>query len=246
MSATTGKTTDSARAAILAKIRRGLKRAGPVDGATAASLRTRIDGHARNLVPQRGQGSAEARTKLFVDMARELAATVDSVKSLADVPEAIASYLARENLPARLRVAPDPQLDAIPWASRPMLQIAKGRAAADDLVSVTGAFGAIAESGTLMLVSGPDSPTTLNFLPDTHVVVLPKRKVAGFMEEAWDRLRRAKGNLAAGAMPRTVNFISGPSRSGDIEQTLLMGAHGPRRLHIVVVEDDGRGDDPLA
>ncbi|MEI9915983.1 MAG: LUD domain-containing protein [Methylovirgula sp.] len=41
--------------------------------------------------------------------------------------------------------------------------------------------------------------------------------------------------MARGAMPRTVNFITGPSRSADIEQTLLLGAHGPRALHIIIV-----------
>ncbi|MEZ5579927.1 MAG: LUD domain-containing protein [Candidatus Competibacteraceae bacterium] len=73
-----------------------------------------------------------------------------------------------------------------------------------------------------MLLSGPHSPpTTLNFLPDTHIVVLRADRIVGAYEDAWDLLR-ARGL----GMPRTVNFITGPSRSADIEQTVQMGAHG--------------------
>jgi L-lactate dehydrogenase complex protein LldG len=96
---------------------------------------------------------------------------------------------------------------------------------------VTAAFAAIAETGTLMALSGPDSPTTLNFLPDNHVVILRASQVMGAYEDGWDKLRRT------GALPRVVNFITGPSRTGDIEQKILLGAHGPRRLHIILIED---------
>ena len=99
-----------------------------------------------------------------------------------------------------------------------------------DAVSLTPCFAAIAETGTLMLVSGRDTPTTLNFLPDTHIVVLRADQVLPHYEEGWSRLR------ASGPMPRTVNFITGPSRTGDIEQRIQLGAHGPRRLHIVLVD----------
>ena len=94
-----------------------------------------------------------------------------------------------------------------------------------------GAFAGVAETGTLIMRSGPNHPTTLNFLPDTHIVVIRKSQVVGTYEDAWDRLRE-------GDMPRTVNLITGASRTGDIEQTIFMGAHGPRRMHIVLVEDD--------
>ena len=94
----------------------------------------------------------------------------------------------------------------------------------------------MAEPGTPWLRSGPAGPTTLNFLPDTHVVVLRASRIVGAYEEAWDGLRSARGETA---MPRTVNFVTGPSRTADIEQTIQLGAHGPRRLHIVLVEDAG-------
>ena len=107
--------------------------------------------------------------------------------------------------------------------------------ASGPLLSVTGAFAAVAETGTLMLVSGPEHPTTLNFLPDTHIVVLERNAVVGTYEEAWDRLRAATGGAP---LPRTVNFVTGPSRTGDIEMQIELGAHGPRRLHILLVEGE--------
>ena len=93
------------------------------------------------------------------------------------------------------------------------------------------AFAGIAETGTLALVSGPANPTTLNFLPDNHIVVLRKEDILSDYESVFARLRTAYGK---GGAPRTLNFVTGPSRSADIEQTLLLGAHGPRRLHIVI------------
>ena len=98
-------------------------------------------------------------------------------------------------------------------------------------MSLTHAFAGIAETGTLMLRSGADAPTTLNFLPDTNIVLIEAGRIVGAYEEAWAMLR-----AAGGAMPRTVNFITGPSRSADIEQTLQLGAHGPRRLHILLLD----------
>ncbi len=218
---------------ILGGIRKALKR-GPLDGAAADALRARLAAPTRNLVPARATALDDAgRIALFVAMAEEVQTTVDRVASLADVPAAVALYLASENLPAELVMAPDPALDAIPWGERPLLRLHRGKAAPGDQVSLTPAFAAIAETGTLMLTSGPDTPTTLNFLPDTHIVVLRADQVLPHYEEGWSRLR------ASGAMPRTVNFITGPSRTGDIEQRIQLGAHGPRRLHIVLV--DGKG-----
>ena len=94
-----------------------------------------------------------------------------------------------------------------------------------------------AETGTLMMTSGPDHPSTLNFLPETHIVVLPAERIGGAYEEGWAHLRAEGGPDAdASFMPRTVNLVTGPSRTADIEQTIALGAHGPRRLHIVIVE----------
>jgi L-lactate dehydrogenase complex protein LldG len=135
-------------------------------------------------------------------------------------------------------MSPDPALDAVPWSERPLLEIARGRADPADLVSLTPAFAAIAETGTLMLTSGAKTPATLNFLPDNHIVVLRASDVVGTYEDGLGRLRPKSGAAEGTFMPRTVNFITGPSRTADIELTLIMGAHGPRRLHIVLVDDE--------
>jgi L-lactate dehydrogenase complex protein LldG len=222
-----------ARDDILGGIRRALKR-GPLPGETATALAERVAAHRRNLVPARAAALDYAgRVDLFVAMAEEVQTTVSRIASEEDVPGEVARYLAAENLPAELVMAPDPALDAIPWEARPLLQIRRGRAGPGDAVSLTPCLAAVAETGTLMLVSGPDSPTTLNFLPDTQIVVLRAGQVVAAYEDGWDLLRGLP------AMPRTVNFITGPSRTGDIEQRIQLGAHGPRRLHIVLIEDRG-------
>ena len=224
----------SARDDILGGIRVALRR-GALPAETQAALAKRVSTHRRNLVPARAAALDHAnRENLFVQMAEEVQTTVTRVASNQDVPAEVARYLAAENLPAELVMAPDPALDAIPWDRRPMLQTRRGRAEAGDAVSLTSCLAAIAETGTLMLVSSPDTPTTLNFLPDTEIVVVRAGQVVPGYEDGWDLLRGLPG------LPRTVNFVTGPSRTGDIEQRIQLGAHGPRRLHIVLVEDEAR------
>jgi len=226
-----------AREQILAGIRRSLKR-GRLDAARETELRDRVAAHRRNLVPARAAALDDpGRVDLFVEMAEGVQATVARVNSPAAVPEAVARYLAAENLPADLVLAPDLSLDDILWDARPLLRTRRGRAEAGDTVSVTRCFVAIAETGTLMLISGAETPTTLNFLPDTHIVLVYADQVVATYEDGWDRLR------TDGGMPRAINFITGPSRTGDIEQRIELGAHGPRRLHIILVDDRQKATD---
>ena len=173
-------------------------------------------------------------------MAEEVQTTVTQVESAVAVPGAVADYLSRHNLPSRLVITPDPLLADIPWVERPMLEIRRGRAEDSDAVAVTACFAAIAETGTLMLISGPESPTRNNFLPDTHIVVLRRAQLVASYEDGWSRLRdKMRAPDGSVALPRSVNFITGPSRTADIEQRIELGAHGPRRLHIVLVADEG-------
>ena len=223
-----------ARDQIFAGIRNALKR-GPLDDASAAQLEARVRDHRRNLVPKRSELPDADRVELFVKMATNVSCTVARVERLDDVPGEVAHYLANNNLPSQVRMGTEPMLSTIPWDQRPTLEVLTGRAQEPDHVSLTGAFAAIAETGTIMMLSGPEHPTTLNFLPDTQIVVLRSDQVVGPYEEAWDRVRQRAADSGAG-MPRTVNLITGPSRTGDIEQTILLGAHGPRRLHIVLVD----------
>ncbi len=227
-----------ARGQILGTIRKSLRR----DDLTAerqAEIESRLAHPPRGPVPARGQLAPRARLELFVAMAKEAACTVAHVADRAAVPAAVAEYLARENLPAKLRVAPDAAIADLPWSTRPLLEITTGRSDGSDEVSLTPALAGVAETGTLMLTSGPERPTTLNLLPETHIVLLAADQVVGGMEEAWSRLRERYGR---GVMPRTVNLVTGPSRSADIEQTLQMGAHGPRRLHIILVDGEANAE----
>ncbi|HLI10171.1 MAG TPA: lactate utilization protein [Alphaproteobacteria bacterium] len=224
----------SAREDMLAQMRRALGR-GVLDEAKKAELEARLAAHPRNLVPKRAQLDHPAQVELFIEMAERAAATTVRVASLAEVPTAVAEFLAAQNLPAAIRLAPDPGLQAMPWRDRPLLKVETGIAQPGDRASVSPAFAGVAETGTLMMVSGPTSPTTLNFLPENHIVVLRADQIVGPFEDAWDRLRAARRGAD---FPRAINFITGPSRSADIEQQLVMGAHGPRRLHIILVAED--------
>lgn len=217
---------------ILTAIRRGLKR-GPLPTDQVAMLQERSARHPRHLIPARSRLPHPEQVKLFVQNVEKEFGTVVLVPDFDAVPGAVADYLATQNLPGRVVMAPHPELRAIPWSARPLLEIREGRAEATDAVSVQHGFAGIAETGTLMLPSAPERPVTLNLLADTAIVVLRANAVVGAYEEAWDRLR-----AEVGAMPRNVMLVTGPSRSADIEQTLELGAHGPRQLHIVLVEDE--------
>ena len=181
--------------------------------------------------PKRGQVAGPERAALFVRMAESAAASVDRAASPAEVPALIARWLKGHNLPAMARLAPDPRITSLDWASQPLLETSVGGTDGSHLTSVTGAFAGIAETGTLALTSGAPSPTLLNFLPENHIVVIDAKDLAGSYEELWQRLKDRYG----AEIPRTLNLVTGPSRSGDIEQTILMGAHGPKRLHIILV-----------
>ncbi len=145
---------------------------------------------------------------------------------------AIASYLGTCNLPPRLRLGADPVLAGLPWREAWDIERDFGPAEPGDRASLSRAAAAAAETGTLFLVSGADNPTTLNFLPEAHTILIAASDIVGSYEEAFDRLRTIHGE---GYLPRTVNLISGPSRTADIEQTIVRGAHGPSRLHVLIL-----------
>lgn len=155
--------------------------------------------------------------------------TVDEVATRTQVPAAVARYLAGNGLPTA--GACWPEFADLDWAGAG-LQIAARPANGDDKVGVTGTYCAVAENGTLMLLSGEGTHATTSLLPETHVAVVPASRVVRAMEDGWDLLRREHGRL-----PRQVNFVSGPSRTADIEMTLVMGVHGPFRVHVIVVRD---------
>jgi L-lactate dehydrogenase complex protein LldG len=219
------------RDVVLGKVRRAFGASGD-DPERRRVVAQRLEHPQPNLIPARGQLDREGRIALFCRTAEAVSASVERVATPDDVPAAIAAYLRKQNLPAAFRSGADPAIAALPWEREPQLSRLSGASDGRDAVAFSHAFGGVAESGTLVLLSGPDNPTTLNFLPDAEIVMLAADDIAGDYETVWRRMRETYG---AGNAPRTINLVTGPSRSADIEQTLILGAHGPRALHILVV-----------
>jgi L-lactate dehydrogenase complex protein LldG len=220
----------SSRAAVFASIRRSLGVTGE-EATRRFEVETRLKQAPPGIVPKRGKGDVSTQVETFKAEAERAQASVAEVREWADAPSEIARFLRESNCPATLRMGDDPRLTGMPW-SETTLEVVRGPSDGHDLNAVSVAFAGIAETGTLALVSGSDNPTTLNFLPDNHIVVLAREAIEADYESVFAKLRGVYGK---GEAPRTLNFITGPSRSADIEQTLLLGAHGPRGLHIVVV-----------
>jgi L-lactate dehydrogenase complex protein LldG len=220
----------SARDDILATVRRSLHVTGN-EAPRRASVESRLADAPKGVIPARGQLDREGRIALFAKMAEAVQATVAIVDHADYVPTEAARYLREANLPATLRRGDDAWLAAMPW-DRTTIDMTTGPSQGRDLNAISHAFGAVAESGTLTMISGADNPTTLNFLPDNHIIVVDGDDIEGDYEAVFARVRKTFGK---GAMPRTLNFITGPSRSADIGQTMLLGAHGPRSLHVIVV-----------
>ena len=210
----------SAREEILQRVRTGLGKgdAAARREAAQAALARPVRG------PQpRISGELAAR---FVDKALSLSSTVDQLAGPTAVPGAAARYLAAQLLPPRAVVTAD--LAGLDWVAAG-LDVAVRAAIETDTVGITGCFCAIAETGTLMLLSAAPTPASVSLLPETHIAIVPVARIVATMEDAFALLRAEHDG-----MPRAVNFISGPSRTGDIEQTIVLGAHGPCRVHLIL------------
>jgi L-lactate dehydrogenase complex protein LldG len=180
--------------------------------------------------PARARGDAAALMARFCEMAQFAGAGVLRVASPAAVPPAISGFLSRELLGDRLVLSPDRQVAELPWHDSPRLIVKRAAPTADDRVSVTGVVAAVAETGTLLVRCGPDVANALHLLAEIHIAVVPPGGIVGSYEDALARLR------ALGDLPRAATFITGPSRTADIEKTPQIGVHGPRRLQLVVID----------
>ncbi len=216
----------SAREQVLGNIRRALKRREPLGEGLRASLAERMANPPASVQPH----YAATPIERFIAKVEAVHGIVTRVASVNDVANTVEEHVRRFSLPFELVVAPDPALDGIPWSNQ--FTVERRAAVNADRTSVTGCFAAVGETGTLVLLSSPLSPTTLNFLPEDHIIVVHARRVVRHLEDVWRLLREE-----AGALPRTVNLITGPSKTGDVDQVLQEGAHGPRRLHVVLVAD---------
>jgi L-lactate dehydrogenase complex protein LldG len=174
------------------------------------------------------QGSTVAQ---FIAQSERLSASVDRVNTMDEVPRAAARYLNDRGLVTQAVVWKS--MADLDWSGAGLAVEARAPYRDDpkpDLVGITGCFAAIAETGTLAMLSGPDTPASMALLPETHIAVVPESRILAHMEDVFALLRHERG-----APPRALNFISGPSRTADIEQTLVIGAHGPYRVHLILL-----------
>lgn len=220
----------SAKDRMLDKVRRSLGR-GPLSGDQRAKAEARLKRGAPTVTPARGQGSPAHQIQVFQEMAEKADAQVRRLSSWSALPKAVALELEQLNLSPELRISDEPRLTQLDWRTAG-IQTRTGLPdpAGDTVLSL--AVAGVAETGTVVAASSPRAPNSGNFLPDTHMVVLPTSKLVGSYEAIWDLV----AEQTEGLMPRALIWITGPSRTGDIEQTLQLGAHGPLRLFIFLVD----------
>jgi L-lactate dehydrogenase complex protein LldG len=220
----------AARDAVLARVRNALGNGRDSAGARVAADRY-IAAHAQGPRPALKSDLVER----FVRRATDMESSVDRLSDRSGIPRAVMRYLESLNLSDELAAQKSfsgvcwPEFGDLDWAEAG-LSIEVRPTVGQDRLGITGSFCAIAETGTLVLLPGPDAPTATALLPDTHIAVVHADRIVSGMEEAFARVRAEHGGL-----PRAVNLISGPSRTGDIEQTIVLGAHGPFRVHILVL-----------
>jgi L-lactate dehydrogenase complex protein LldG len=226
--------TSAARAAIFNRIRSAHRRPA---SATAEELGAVEDYLARH--PQGPRPLIEGDLRIrFRAMSERMSSTVDEVPHLADAPAAVARYLDAQGLVRHAVIWP--ALATLDWAGAGVAVEARpprrDEAQGADPVGITGCFCALAETGTLVLTSGPQAHASTHLLPETHVALVPASRIVKGMEDAFALLRAERGGEEM--MPRALNMVSGPSRTGDIELTIVLGAHGPYRVHIIVAIED--------
>ncbi|SET76918.1 LutC/YkgG family protein [Oceanicella actignis] len=219
----------SARDRILSRIRRATAQ-GRDEAERREGVRARLAAAGRQTAPTPAGARTppEAHLAQFEDKLRAVDATVSHVPRLADLPAALAHELRARNLPPSLRMGEEPAFAALDWAG---LEVSRGPGRLEEPAALSRAWFGVAETGTLALLSGPDNPVTLTFLAETHFVALRRADILPGLDELWAALR------ASGRDARTVNLVTGPSRSADIGQVLQLGAHGPVALHVFVIDD---------
>ncbi|WP_136418471.1 MULTISPECIES: lactate utilization protein C [Oxalobacteraceae] len=215
--------TSAARKAIFSRIRQAQNRPVEPTQAERDAVRDYINAHSQGPRPSIGSDLIER----FKQQALRMSDTVDEVVSLNEVPAAVARYL--DSVGVAKQAIAWKTLDSFAWGEAGV-QVEFRAPRNEDLVGITGAFCAVAETGSLMVLSGPDTYSSASLLPETHIAIVAASRIVGAMEDAFALARNEHGEL-----PRAVNFISGPSRTGDIEQTIVLGAHGPYRVHVIVV-----------
>lgn len=214
----------NAKAAILNRIKSSLNKQSDESDRqqeVAKRLASPLNGPERQLLA--------SPVDLFKQKLTQVAATYDEVDNHHDLIKKIENYLAQHEMPAKFVCSTHELLD-VDWPG--YFNVTHGAAENNDKVAISVAYAAIAETGSLVLLSSIETPTTLNFMPDYYLCVVMKKQVLMTMESLWDMYR-----LEFNSMPRALNIITGPSRTADVEQTIQLGAHGPRQLHVILLNN---------
>ena len=222
----------AAKDAILGRIRKALE--ADTSSSTAGAKDTLHRRFTYDEVQQRlNEPRAQLRPALSGDKLEQLVERMEGVQmsvsqlqTSGEIVDQVNRYLESEGLSGDISVAP--ALRKLAWSPDTHF----GAATSKEVASVTDCLAAVAETGSVVLASSSESPVTLGFLPDTHIVVVKSSDVVGHSDDIWSLLRKLP------ELPRGVNFVTGPSRTGDIEQTIELGAHGPRRMHVLLIMNE--------
>ena len=160
----------------------------------------------------------------FVAMAGAAAAEVHTLASAAGIPTAVADALRARNLPAHIHIPAAQRLRHGEWT----LAVDTAPPGPDDAALALAPL-AIAETGTLVYPATAEAPSSWHFRAGMEIAVIYAGDILPTMEDVIARL--------GARLPPTLNFVTGPSRTGDIEQTLELGAHGPKELVVLVIRD---------
>jgi len=183
------------------------------------------------LLPPKFVREARDLSELFLEKLTAAAATYAVLDRASEIPQHLVAWLKTEKLSdVPIVLAEEPQLRALDWAGA---GIAARHDKPDILAPstiVSAAFAGVAETGSIALLTNADSRPSHNLLADTHVVVLSRSQIAASFEDVW-RAVRVQG------LPRSLAFITGASRTADIEMTIELGVHGAVRMHVILLNE---------
>jgi len=197
--------------------------------AILANIRTRRVKSAPRPSPYRLPALAKETVGQFIERARASGADVRQLAGTKDIPAAVAEALRDRNLPAIVHLPPDERWHTLPWDAASGLTLSREAPGCDD-TAINVVPYAIAETGTLAFLSDANQPASWHFRPGFEIAVVRSEDILPYLESVLAKTK------IAGSLPHTINLVTGPSRTGDIEQTLELGAHGPKALLVLVVE----------
>lgn len=185
----------------------------------------------RVLEPARGPQPAwqEKLIERFTKKVQESVASLEPVKTVQAIAEATSTYVSANGLDNKLLCGSNELIKSLEWPDT--ISVEYRSATIEDKVVLVEAFAGIAETGSIVMCSGASTPVSLNFLPDHFLCVISAERIVKNIEDLWQKIRDEQI-----IMPRAINIITGPSRTADVEQIIQLGAHGPRKVHLLLLQ----------